>query len=333
LSENNKNASGDHETAHGVRAFRFAEVAANYPGTAAGLGVPLALLHDVVRPPTAGYRNRHLDFFSLYVIRQGRGTHVIDGAAYGVARGDVYVMGPGMTHHLENVADLAADTLHFAPFIFAPEDIAALGSLRGFRSLFVEEREATLPPPPRNNTGGRWLHLAPDAYGVIAEQVGELRGEWASGTPEGALLTRCLFLRLLVRLSRFHAPAGGNNDAPDNRALPLRGHEATVAAALRFMEANFTLPLRIEQVAQAVFLSPDRFTEVFGQAMGQTPRDYLRHLRVERAKKLLATTDTPIGAIALAVGFAEAAYLARVFRAETGMSPRELRKTKQNPAA
>ncbi len=316
------------KAASAVRAFRFAEVAANFPRTAAGLGFPLVLLHDVVRAATADQQNRHLDFFSLYIIRQGRGTHVIDGAAYGVARGDVYVMGPGMTHHFENVADLAADTLHFAPAIFGENDIIALRSLRGFRSLFALERDAE--PTARNSGGGRWLHLAPDAYALVAEQVGELRSEWASGTPEGALLTRCLFLRLLVRLSRFHAPSDSNS--LDDCAAPLKGHEATIAAALRFMEDNFTLPLRIEQVAQTVFLSPDRFTHVFSEAMGRTPRDYLRHLRVERAKSLLATTDTPIGEIAFAVGFTEAAYLARVLRAETGMSPRELRK-KQNPAA
>jgi two-component system response regulator YesN len=106
-------------------------------------------------------------------------------------------------------------------------------------------------------------------------------------------------------------------------------HESTVAAAVRYMEEHYREPLRVEQVAASVFLSPDRFTEVFAQGMGRTPRDYLRHLRVEQAKMLLTTTDLPIARVAEASGFGEAAYFTRVVRAETGMTPSAYRQRSQ----
>ena len=92
------------------------------------------------------------------------------------------------------------------------------------------------------------------------------------------------------------------------------------------MDERFAEPLRVEQVAASVFLSPDRFTEVFARTMGRTPRDYIRHLRVERARRLLETTALSVSEVGQQAGFGEAAYFTRVFRAATGMTPTEFRK-------
>lgn len=149
--------------------------------------------------------------------------------------------------------------------------------------------------------------------------LAELRAEWLSGTPSGALLTRCLFLRLLVHLARLYADS--HEHAPCQVSRPSTRSEAAVAMAVRYMDEHFPEPMRIEQIAAMVFLSPDRFTEVFSAVMGRTPRDYLRHLRLERAKTLLQTTDLSITDIAQEAGFREAAYFTRVFRAKTGLPP------------
>lgn len=301
--------------------FDFARVKAGRPGTAAET-VPLVLFRDEIGAASPINVYYHRDFCSLYIIRGGRGAHVIDGTAYAVARGDVYAMGPGMTHHFRDCENLLADTLHFHPDIFDGEAREALSRTAGFHALFAGEL-----------TGGatalRWMHLTPSAWESVAEQVAELRAEWSRGTPDGTLLTRGLFLRLLVHLARYYAEfatSGERIGASAGRSLFSR--EEVVAAAVRYMDANFAEPLRIEQVAALVCLSPDRFTEVFAEAMGRTPRDYLRHLRLERAKSLLAGSDHTITEIARLSGFTESAYLTRVLRAATGLTPRAFRQSR-----
>lgn len=309
-----------------VRSYRFAELLAGWPDTAAA-SLPLVIYHDAIDAGHESVSNRHGDFFSLYFVRQGRGTHWIDGVPYGVSRGDVYAMGLGMTHWFADCENLVTDTLHFAPDIFDAPTRDALAETPGFQSLFVEE---PLRRASSHGEGGRWLHLTPDAYTPVAEMLQELRREWAVGTPDGTLLARGLFPRLLVHLARRYAEAhasGGDWTLPAAReASPAQ--EATVAAAVRFLDAHFAEPLRVEQVAASVFLSPDRFTEVFARTMGRTPRDYIRHLRVERARLLLATTGLSVSEVGLSAGFGEAAYFTRVFRAATGMTPREFRRRK-----
>ncbi|HEX5323079.1 MAG TPA: AraC family transcriptional regulator, partial [Capsulimonadaceae bacterium] len=215
---------------------------------------------------------------------------------------------------------LVSDALYFAPQIFDQTMREALAEAPGFLSMFV----AGLRPGSSGEESGRWLHLTPDNYAEVSHQIAELREEWLSGKPTGALLSHALFLRLLVHLARLNAAGTQSSDlrAP-GPVSSLR--EGTVAAAVRYMDENFTEPLRIEHVAASVFLSTDRFTEVFTASMGRTPRDYLRHLRLERARRLLSATEESISAIGRESGFGDSAYFSRVFRAATGFSPKEYR--------
>lgn len=280
--------------------------------------LPLVLRVDEISPSLFDRPHRHQDFFALYVVRQGRGTHVIDGVPYGVSRGDVYAMSPGATHAYSECDALALDALYFTPDVFDIAMRAALTETPGFLPLFVDAplRRAA------GEGGGRWLHLTPEALASVAEMLAELRTERQTPPPGGAWLSRALFVRLLIYLSRRYAAM----EPPSRGRSAASGHEATVAAAVRFLDEHFAEPIRVERLAASVFLSPDHFTRVFSNAMGRTPSDYLRHLRLERAKSLLQTTDAPISQIAALSGFGEPAYFTRAFRAALGQSPRDFRR-------
>jgi AraC-like DNA-binding protein len=301
-----------------MRIARFRELAARFSHTAAA-HVPLLIWRDVLDAEAIGSAYSHTDFFSLYFVRHGRGTHVIDGVPYSVARGDVYAMGVGMTHFFCSCDDLATDTLHFAPSFFDPPTLDALEVTPGFQSLFVHEplRRAEA------GSGGRRLHLTPDAYAEAAAMLAELQSEWQSGTPSGTLLTRGLFLRLLIALARRYAESRDSGARATAAGAP---HESTVAAAVAYLDEHFSEPLRIEQIAASVYLSSDHFTKVFAAVMGRTPSDYLRHLRLERAKALLRATDASVSKVAEQCGFSESAYFVRAFRAATGVTPRAYRR-------
>jgi two-component system response regulator YesN len=54
--------------------------------------------------------------------------------------------------------------------------------------------------------------------------------------------------------------------------------------------------------------------------------DYLKRIRVEKAKELLSSTDFKIHEVALRVGYDNPKYFARIFREMTGVSPQEFKK-------
>ena len=288
------------------------------PGTCADF-LPLVLWQDAIGENAPLQVNYHHDFYSLYIVRSGKGTHVIDGTAYGIARGDVYVMGPKMTHHFERGDKLRADTFHFTLDVFDEATQTALRAAPGFHALLVSPGEGSV-----RRTSQRWLHLTPAAHHEIAHHIREIKAEWGTGNVLGASVTRGLFLRLLMALSRYAAP-GLSATAPPPPARRFADNEAAIAQAVRYMDEHFASPLSIENLAARVFLSPDRFTHLFGQVVGRTPRDYLRHLRVEQAKTLLTTTSANLDEVARLSGLGGAAYLVRVMQKETGQTPRRFR--------
>jgi len=300
----------------------FAELMRSRARNVSHPDVPLLMWQDTIDHGAQSIANHHRDFYSVYIVRRGRGIHVIDGRAFSVARGDVYAMVPGMTHHFMDCHDMVTDTLHFSPDLFDTATLDALNETPGFHALFVAEPAARSEKIP--TLGGRWLHLTPSAHTVMTDAVEELREEWERGGACGALLTRGLFFRLLVKLAREYAAYENGTPRQIAANRPYGGHEATVVAAVRYMEERFTEAVRIEEVARTVFLSPDRFTEVFAQAMGRTPRDYLRYLRMERAKELLLNGgNVTMTEVAQNSGFGDPAYFTRVFRATVGCPPSE----------
>jgi len=133
---------------------------------------------------------------------------------------------------------------------------------------------------------------------------------------------RALMLRLMIRLSRLQASYSTASDSAARRGALT---EDIVATAVRFIDENFASVLRVNEIAKMVYLSPDHFTEVFSAVMGRTPRDYIRHVRLEHAKVSLRNSDTPITQVALACGLCDHAHLSQVFRAVVGVTPSQYR--------
>lgn len=62
------------------------------------------------------------------------------------------------------------------------------------------------------------------------------------------------------------------------------------------------------------------------RGLGQSPQQFVRRLRMERAVHLLETTQHPVDEIAARVGYADPAAFRRVFRSEIGETPRSRRR-------
>ncbi len=93
-----------------------------------------------------------------------------------------------------------------------------------------------------------------------------------------------------------------------------------------FIDANFTDPnLLLNEVAATVNLSPSHFSVVFGRETGESFKDYLTRVRIERAKELLRTTNMKCSEVAYQSGYNDPHYFSYVFRKNTGLPPQQFR--------
>jgi AraC-like DNA-binding protein len=101
-------------------------------------------------------------------------------------------------------------------------------------------------------------------------------------------------------------------------------------ATLQYLRENFAEPLRLPDVARKGGFSVAAFSRVFRQATGTSFLAYLRAIRVEHAKKLLATTPMTTEQVAQACGFQSQHHLIRSFKKVAGRTPGTHRRTHAN---
>ncbi|TGN95723.1 helix-turn-helix transcriptional regulator [Burkholderia sp. USMB20] len=92
-----------------------------------------------------------------------------------------------------------------------------------------------------------------------------------------------------------------------------------------FLAENLGQKIDLETLAEQVGLSRFHFTRAFKTTFGIPPYKYLLDLRIRKAADLLRSTQTPITAIALEVGFSCSSEFARAFRQAMNCTPREFR--------
>jgi AraC family transcriptional regulator len=91
---------------------------------------------------------------------------------------------------------------------------------------------------------------------------------------------------------------------------------------------------RISLTAAASFagVHPAHLSRAFRSYYVCTLSDYLRHLRLEQAKRELTTSSTPLSEIALAAGYSDQSHFSTAFRRHTGFSPGQFRRSVANDA-
>lgn len=93
-----------------------------------------------------------------------------------------------------------------------------------------------------------------------------------------------------------------------------------------YLRTNFRTILSMGQIAEQFGFSEEYLSKVFKRYNETTPMKYITRLRIEEAKHLLILEpDVEVKQIGELVGYPDAFYFSRVFKACTGMYPKEYR--------
>ncbi|UKA63149.1 helix-turn-helix domain-containing protein [Arthrobacter sp. FW306-04-A] len=97
--------------------------------------------------------------------------------------------------------------------------------------------------------------------------------------------------------------------------------ESTVEQAMQYLRTHLHERVSIADLAARANLSPSHFAAVFRKQVGYPVLKYQTEHRMARARELLDTTDQPVSSIAHAVGYPDAFYFSRQFRAIHQITP------------
>src|SRR5581483_9345546 len=93
------------------------------------------------------------------------------------------------------------------------------------------------------------------------------------------------------------------------------------------VDARYTEPLDVDDLARAAGLSRAHFSREFRRAFGESPHAYLLTRRLERAAAMLRMTDRSVADICFSVGLRSLGSFTTSFSRAYGLSPTAYRKT------
>ena len=95
--------------------------------------------------------------------------------------------------------------------------------------------------------------------------------------------------------------------------------------ALDFIETSLDDSLHLTDIAKAAGLNSNRLAMEFKSYLNLTPYGYVMKARVDRARRLLTSTDLRLAEIASQCGFSHQQHMTSMVRRHTGLTPGALR--------
>lgn len=113
--------------------------------------------------------------------------------------------------------------------------------------------------------------------------------------------------------------------------LPLRNEEENqenriIQTAKQYIQEHFHENIKLEDVAEQVYLAPTYFGVLFKKEAGDSFSSYLTMVRMEKAKEFLKDSRYNIAEVANATGYQDKRYFSKLFKEQVGVTPKEYRK-------
>lgn len=231
----------------------------------------------------------------LVYLKEGKTTAYADSIGYTLSRGDLFLTFPNQIHSYETL-----EQENYVIFIIKPillpefEQVFSL-SLPG--SAVLRNVKENFPHIP----------LLVDLLAKACEK--QPVGDYDKYEKRGLLLA--LFSEILE-----HLPLTG---------LPKEDSD-TLRKILGYCSRNFSGPLSLSSVGDALHMNKYYISHLFGEKLGMHFPDYVNSLRISEACRYLLNSEHTVTEISELVGFETLRTFNRAFIKQTGVSPSEFRK-------
>lgn len=240
--------------------------------------------------------HRHARFTEMLYVYQGAGQYVAGGYSYAIRTGDVLLYNQGDLHEVTSSLHHEIGTYCFG-----------LSNLRLGRLA-----EGHFSDPEHG-----FVRPAADEIDHI-QSLCELIYRHAERHSAYADELVSHLLPALVLLSA--------NLPPDERAAD-QPHNLVLANRIRqYIGTHFTEQLTLEDIGQALSMSPYHLAHIFKDMTGMSPIHYMIRCRVGEAQNLLISTDYSATQIAAIVGYANVNHFNAIFAKLVGLPPIRYRK-------
>jgi len=265
--------------------------------------------------PSMQHFRRQFGLYDVLVVRRGCLYMMEEGQEYEVGPGNILLLEPGKTH--EGYRPCEEET-----------EIIWLHIKHDFEQIRVSSDDIPWSLMIRKETDH---DVMPADHPIYVPKFGcfELDEVWSvlmgmvrlhEGLTVGSVLQlQSDFLQLLVHLQALIRGAVVES--------PARRLAASVAAYLRKRSDQ---PLRLVELEETFHFNQDYITRCLKRHTGMSPLEFLRHVRMDQACRLLEhSPELSVKQIGSTVGIEDLNYFIRLFRKDKGLTPAAYRRQRQ----
>ena len=236
----------------------------------------------------------HDDLVEIVLVRGGESRYFVGGTPYDARRGDLFIFNSRVVHDEPSGPDRPVATSSLA-----------LGGLSvpGLRENTLIPEDAS---PVCRLSEQQTLRLE-RLYDVLYDEL-------TAGNDDGA---HHLLMAILTLVEQFRtALADGSTQDANVFARRIKD----------YIDRHFAEEFSLQQMADALHVSPYYLAHVCKEATGYSPLQYVLRRRIGEAQTLLITTDLPVTRIAAQVGYDNPSHFNAQFSKAVGMPPRTFRR-------
>lgn len=238
--------------------------------------------------------------------------------------GDIALMARGCHHVLSSTADLRrAAVKDIAPLRAAEDDAQDDAAGHGVISGAYQLWNAPVHPFFAQMPAWHVLRSAEvPRFGALSMAVAMLSEETRSAELGSETIVHGLLDVVFGQLVRAVVTAQGEAGAGWSQAV----RDPQVRQAVQLMHADSGVAWTLDELARRAGLSRSALAERFRLAMGDTPLNYLRAVRMQKAMRLLTDSELTLEQVANEVGYTDAFSFSKVFKRVVGLAPRDFRR-------
>ena len=256
---------------------------------------------------TISQTSHHHDFLEISFVVKGHGTETLNGITHELNPGSISFLLP---HHIHEIHSSLEAPLHLYCLMF---DISLI-----FDSTTDTELGRILLQT------GHELPSYNDLDNLTIMEMNRictaLFTEYKNSTIAKSSSIRCKLIEALVLYVRSHS-----NTILNHFQNQIAGMKKLDWEIIQYVHTDYLNLLTQDSLCKKFNVSTTYVSRLFKKFLNKNFVDYLHTLRVRRASSLLRTTEMPIYDISFDSGFESFRTFSRVFKEQTGMTPRDFK--------
>lgn len=253
------------------------------------------------------------DYYEFYFLISGNIQYTIDQHSYSLRKGDVLLIKPSQRHFA------AIKSLDKKPYVryvlwLSPDYLKSMCSPNTNLML----------PFEKISGASNHMHISEETQLTIIKLLQQMMMNIKSEEYGSDILLNALIIELLVSLARiklYRQPT-----LPDESSVT----DPLISNALNYISEHITEEIRVDEIADSLFVSKSYLSRQFTEFMGISIYSYIVKKKLYLSKEELMG-NTPIKDAYLMYGFGDYSSYFRAFKKEFGMSPRQMLKFFHTP--